>query len=61
MLKDIAKHLMAVKERFYEISFLTGTTRRDGWVDIEGGVGTLFAYSSLVPPRVSQRDLFDRR
>ena len=48
MLKEIAKHLMAVKERFYEVSFLTGTTRRDGWVDIEGGVGTLFAYSSLV-------------
>ena len=47
MLKDIAKRLMATKERFYEVSFLTGTTRRDGWVDIEGGIGTLFAYSSL--------------
>ena len=47
-LKELAKHLMSVKERFYEVSFKTGTTRRDGWIDIEGGIGTLFAYSSLV-------------
>ena len=48
MLKEVAKHLMRVKERFYEVSFQTGTTRRDAWVDIEGGIGTLFALSSLV-------------
>ena len=48
ILKEVAKHLMSVKERFYEVSFKTGTTRRDGWVDIEGGIGTLFALSSLV-------------
>ncbi len=48
ILKELAKHLMSVKERFYEVSFKTGTTRRDGWIDIEGGIGTLFAYSSLV-------------
>ncbi len=47
-LKELAKHLMSVKEKFYEVSFKTGTTRRDGWIDIEGGIGTLFAYSSLV-------------
>ena len=48
ILKEVAKHLTRVKERFYEVSFKTGTTRRDAWVDIEGGIGTLFALSSLV-------------
>ena len=48
ILKELAKHLMSMKEKFYEVSFKTGTTRRDGWIDIEGGIGTLFAYSSLV-------------
>ena len=26
----------------------TGATRADGWVDIEGGIGTVFSYASLV-------------
>ena len=46
MLKALAQHLMAQKERFYELSSATGATRADGWVDIEGGIGTLFAYAS---------------
>ena len=47
-LKAIAKHLMAMKEDFYQLSFKTGTTRADAWPDIEGGIGTVFTYASLV-------------
>ena len=46
MLKALAQHLMDTKELFYQISAATGATRGDSWVDIEGGIGTLFAYSS---------------
>lgn len=46
MLKALAQHLMAHKEEFYAVSTATGATRSDAWVDIEGGIGTLFAYSS---------------
>lgn len=47
MLKALALHLTAMKERFYEVSWATGATRADSWIDIEGGIGNLFAYSSL--------------
>lgn len=47
MLKAVAKHLLANKETFYEISEQTGATRADSWVDIEGGIGTLFAYAGM--------------
>lgn len=47
MLRALAGYLLERKEAFYELSFKTGTTRRDGWVDIEGGIGTLFSYASL--------------
>lgn len=47
-LKAMAKHLMARKEDFYALSARTGATRADGWVDIEGGIGTVFTYASLV-------------
>ncbi len=46
MLKGLAQHLMARVEGYYAVSAATGATRRDGWVDIEGGIGTLFAYAS---------------
>lgn len=46
MLKALGKALMAVKEELYAESFATGATRADGWVDIEGGVGTLLGYAS---------------
>ncbi len=46
MLKALATFLMERKERFYEISAATGATRTDSWIDIEGGIGTLFAYAS---------------
>ena len=46
MLKAIAKHLMEHKEEFYDLSALTGATRKDSWIDIDGGISTLFVYSS---------------
>ena len=46
MLKAVAKHLMERKEAFYALSAATGATRADSWVDIEGGIGTFFAYAS---------------
>src|ERR1051326_8592675 len=47
MLKALAMHLMEKKDLFYKISWATGATKVDSWVDIEGGIGNLFAYSSL--------------
>lgn len=47
MLKALAMHLMSKKEHFYAVSALTGATRIDSWVDIEGGIGNLFTYASL--------------
>ena len=46
MLKAMAMHLTARKEGFYRLSYATGATKADSWVDIDGGIGTLFAYSS---------------
>ncbi len=47
MLKALAFYLLEKKEYFYEISSYTGATRADSWVDIEGGIGNLFANASL--------------
>lgn len=46
LLKRLAVHLTERKEALYELSFDTGATRRDSWIDIDGGIGTLFAYAS---------------
>jgi oxepin-CoA hydrolase/3-oxo-5,6-dehydrosuberyl-CoA semialdehyde dehydrogenase len=46
MLKALASHLMERKDRFYELSAATGATKTDSWIDIEGGIGTLFVYAS---------------
>lgn len=46
-LKALAQHLMDIKDKFYAVSAWTGATKADSWVDIEGGLGTLFTYSSL--------------
>src|SRR3954471_11488941 len=45
-LKALAQYLMERKESFYVVSAMTGATRGDSWIDIEGGIGTLFAYAS---------------
>jgi oxepin-CoA hydrolase/3-oxo-5,6-dehydrosuberyl-CoA semialdehyde dehydrogenase len=47
MLKALALHLQEKKEQFYKLSWATGATRNDSWVDIEGGIGNLFSYASL--------------
>ena len=46
MLKALATAIMARKEELYALSASTGATRKDGWIDIEGGAGTLFTMSS---------------
>ncbi|MDH3768470.1 MAG: phenylacetic acid degradation bifunctional protein PaaZ, partial [Gammaproteobacteria bacterium] len=45
MLKALAKGLMENKKAFYALSTSTGATRADSWVDIDGGISTLFVYS----------------
>lgn len=47
MLKALALYLLEKKKYFYEISHYTGATKADSWVDIEGGIGNLFANASL--------------
>ncbi|MBP6456661.1 MAG: phenylacetic acid degradation bifunctional protein PaaZ [Chitinophagaceae bacterium] len=47
MLKALAFYLTERKEEFYKISTLTGATRIDSWIDIEGGIGNLFSNASL--------------
>jgi oxepin-CoA hydrolase/3-oxo-5,6-dehydrosuberyl-CoA semialdehyde dehydrogenase len=47
MLKGLALHLRNHLPKFYEISYKTGATKADSWVDIEGGIGNLFANASL--------------
>jgi len=47
MLKALALYLMDQKESYYACSALTGATRIDSWIDIEGGIGNLFANASL--------------
>ncbi|MEJ2275934.1 MAG: phenylacetic acid degradation bifunctional protein PaaZ, partial [Woeseiaceae bacterium] len=46
MLKALAKHLMEHKNEFYALSTATGATRADSWIDIDGGISTLFVFSS---------------
>lgn len=47
MLKALATHLLSKKDIFYKVSWATGATKADSWVDIEGGIGNLFTYASL--------------
>lgn len=47
MLKALAMHLISIKKKFYASSALTGATKVDSWIDIEGGIGNLFANASL--------------
>lgn len=45
-LKELAKYLNEHKDELYKISAWTGATKGDSWIDIEGGTGTLFVFSS---------------
>ena len=46
LLKSVAKMLGEYKEEFYRLSYATGATKSDSWVDIDGGISTLFVYAS---------------
>ncbi|MDB5230625.1 MAG: phenylacetic acid degradation protein paaN [Chitinophagaceae bacterium] len=47
MLKALALHLREHLDKFYSVSYQTGATKADSWIDIEGGIGNLFSYASL--------------
>lgn len=47
MLRALAIHLREHLDEFYRISYQTGATKADSWIDIEGGIGNLFANASL--------------
>jgi oxepin-CoA hydrolase / 3-oxo-5,6-dehydrosuberyl-CoA semialdehyde dehydrogenase len=46
LLKSLAKRLSEIKEEFYALSYRTGATKNDSWVDIDGGIGTMFVFAS---------------
>jgi oxepin-CoA hydrolase / 3-oxo-5,6-dehydrosuberyl-CoA semialdehyde dehydrogenase len=46
ILKALAQYLTARKDEFYRVSAWTGATKGDSWIDVDGGIGTLFAYAS---------------
>ena len=46
LLKALAKRLGDYKDEFYHLSYATGATKSDSWIDIDGGVSTLFVYAS---------------
>ncbi|MDE0307186.1 MAG: phenylacetic acid degradation bifunctional protein PaaZ [Albidovulum sp.] len=46
MIKDLATELNCKKDRLYSLNHLTGATRKDGWYDIDGGIGTVFSFAS---------------
>jgi oxepin-CoA hydrolase/3-oxo-5,6-dehydrosuberyl-CoA semialdehyde dehydrogenase len=45
LLRTLAKRLSDLKDEFYALSYRTGATKSDSWIDIDGGIGTLFAYA----------------
>ena len=59
MLKKLALHLDSIKKKYYSISYLSGATKGDSWVDIDGGIGTLFTYASLRRTMGNQRFYVD--
>ena len=48
LMKEVALLLSKpeIKDELYDVSFKTGAIKRDSWVDIDGGIGTVFSYSS---------------
>lgn len=46
IVKALAQAVMEKKEELYQLNFHTGATRKDGWIDIEGGAGTFFSMAS---------------
>jgi oxepin-CoA hydrolase/3-oxo-5,6-dehydrosuberyl-CoA semialdehyde dehydrogenase len=46
LLKKLAQYLGERKDQLYTLSFQTGATRTDSLIDVDGGIGTLFAYAA---------------
>jgi oxepin-CoA hydrolase/3-oxo-5,6-dehydrosuberyl-CoA semialdehyde dehydrogenase len=46
LLKALARLLSEHKDEFYALSYATGATKSDAWIDIDGGISTLFVYAS---------------
>ncbi|HEV3189011.1 MAG TPA: phenylacetic acid degradation bifunctional protein PaaZ, partial [Polyangiaceae bacterium] len=46
MLKALAESLTAHKQELYELSYDTGATKGDTWIDVDGGIGTFAVYQS---------------
>ena len=46
LLKSLARFLSEHKDEFYALSYATGATKSDSWIDIDGGISTLFVYAS---------------
>ncbi len=55
-IKALAQYLNDRREALYELSYETGATKPDSMIDIDGGIGTLFVYSSK-----ARRELPDDR
>jgi oxepin-CoA hydrolase/3-oxo-5,6-dehydrosuberyl-CoA semialdehyde dehydrogenase len=47
MIKSLALYLHGIRKKYYPISYMSGATKVDSWIDIDGGIGNLFAYASL--------------
>jgi oxepin-CoA hydrolase / 3-oxo-5,6-dehydrosuberyl-CoA semialdehyde dehydrogenase len=45
LLRALGKRLLELKDEFYELSYRTGATKADSWIDIDGGIGTMLAFA----------------
>ncbi|HKI46437.1 MAG TPA: aldehyde dehydrogenase family protein, partial [Balneolales bacterium] len=57
-LKTLARYLNERKNEFYELSYHTGATKADSWIDIDGGIGTLFVTSSKARREMQDEHFF---
>ena len=51
MIKALGLAIMARKEELYALNFATGATRKDGWIDIEGGLFAACLVGAMVLAR----------
>ena len=58
IVKALATAIMEKKEALYALNLHTGATRKDGWIDIEGGAGTLFSMASKAKRELPDDVLF---
>jgi oxepin-CoA hydrolase/3-oxo-5,6-dehydrosuberyl-CoA semialdehyde dehydrogenase len=46
MLRALGKRLFDFKDELYALSYRTGATKGDSWIDIDGGIGTMLVFAS---------------